>query len=37
MKTLEEKISELIDENYRLKQENYELIQKLKQLEAKNV
>lgn len=35
--TLEQKISELIDENYRLKVENYELKQQIKQWEAKNV
>lgn len=37
MKTLEEMISELIDENAKLKLENFELRQKIRELtEAKN-
>ena len=37
MKSLEQMISDLIDENAKLKLENYELKQKIKKLEAKNV
>ena len=38
MKTLEQMISELIDENAKLKLENFELRQEIKKLtEAKNV